>query len=244
MILSLCHTLLSLISEQLQWGKIGRCIKHRIISVRSVFKPEVTNPTLHGMLSAQHPTPVNPCCLLPCVEGFTLVSSDCSLAQAELWAVTWPGLFRAHFCHPPILVSFAKNTEFLQLHQQARQSSQAAHKGAPGFLSLGCWGWKGRFVKKPSRNPGGERRGLELATVNEKHNSNADMYFTKLFAQLHGKERHQLQFKVEKGEMKKKLRYSITQELFPRLPSRNRLPSFHSIRYCYNKITSWALMVS
>lgn len=90
---------------------------------------------------------------------------------------------------------------------------------------------------------GGERRVPELATVNEKYNSNADMYLTKLFFKLHGKELHQPSFKEEKRR-KKKLRYNIIQGLFLRPPSRNRLPSFPSIRYCYNKITSWVLMVS
>lgn len=185
---------------------IGRCFRHRIIGMRSVFKPEVTNPTLHNKGSWVLSIPHQLICVVYSlgVEGFTLISSDCSSAEAELWAVTWAGLFRAQLCHTLILVSFAKISGFLQQHQQARQSSQAAHKGAPGFLSLGCWGWKVRFVKKPSRNPGGERRGLELATVNEKHNSNADMYFTKLFIQLHGKERHQLQFKEEKRRNEKK----------------------------------------
>jgi len=82
-----------------------------------------------------------------------------------------------------------------------------------------------------------------MATVNEKRNSNADVYFIKLFFKLHGKELHQPPYEEEKRRGGK-LQYSMIQRLFPRPPSRNGVSRFHSIRYCYSKITSWVLMVS
>lgn len=139
----------------------------------------------------------------------------------------------------PILVSFAKITAFLQQYQREGQSST---QSSSSWVFVWVAEGGGEDLSRNLLETLGVRV-LELATVNEKHNSNADMYFTKLFFKLHGKKLHQLPSNEGKrrGE---KLRYSIIRGLFLRPPSRNRLPSFHSIRYCYNKITSWVLMVS
>lgn len=133
MILSLYHTLLSLISQLLQWGKIGRCFKHRIRSMRSVFKPEVTNPTPHNkrcwVLSIPHQ-------LIPAVyslgvEGFTLISSDCSLAEAELWAVTCAGLQNTVL--PPSNFSILCKNHRISLTASASQAKQ------PGSTQRSSW---------------------------------------------------------------------------------------------------------
>lgn len=151
-------------------------------------------------MSAQHPVPVNPCCLLPCCGGFYTDKFWLLLSTGRAVGSNLTRTFQSTVLPPPNFSILCKNHR-ISLTASARQAKQPSSKQRSSWVfSLGCWGWKGKFVKKPSRNPGGERRGLELATVNEKHNSNADMYFTKLFAQLHGKEWHQLQFKVEKKE--------------------------------------------